>query len=231
MKAMIFAAGLGKRMRPLTEHTPKPLLKVGGKPLIEHTIIKLRKAGITEIVINIAYLGEQIKSYLKDGSQFGVSIVYSRESEPLDTGGGIYQALELLGSAPFILINSDIWTDFPVEQLIRLPLDKDNLGHLIVVPNPEHNGCGDFCLSANGKVVLHGEEKWTYSGICLLSPSLVSQYPDRRRIFPLREVFCYAMEKDALTGELFEGEWRDIGTPQRLETLNAQLTGRCDDNS
>lgn len=229
MKAMILAAGLGKRMRPLTDSTPKPLLEVAGKPLIVHQIERLKSAGITDIVINIAYLGDKIREALSDGSELGVSIVYSEEPEPLETAGAILFASELLGSDPFVLVNADIWCDFDLSQLLEQSLAEDELGHLIMVPNPDFKEVGDFELSlcdqrgyCKLQKCLHGGN--TYSGIALLRPELVTQYPERRSVFPLVECLHWACEHFALTGEVFDGTWLDIGTPERLQQIETMLS-------
>ncbi|MDH5573461.1 MAG: nucleotidyltransferase family protein, partial [Gammaproteobacteria bacterium] len=169
MKAMILAAGRGERMRPLTDHTPKPLLQVGGQALIEYHIKALIKAGINEIVINYAWLGQQIEQKLGDGKRYGARICYSPETpQALETAGGIIQALPLLGINPFMVINGDIWCDYP---LIQLPDEPQGLAHLVLVQNPEHNPQGDF--SFNGKTLaVEGENKFTFSGIGVYRPEL-----------------------------------------------------------
>ncbi|MEX1032840.1 MAG: nucleotidyltransferase family protein [Cellvibrionaceae bacterium] len=230
MKAMIFAAGRGERMAELTRATPKPLLKVAGKPLIDYTVRRLQQAGIREMVINVAYLGEQIQQYLGDGSRLGVAIVYSREPYPLETGGAIGHALELLGEAPFVVVNADIWTDYPFEKLLNHQFDAGKLGHLVMVPNPSQLPTGDFYL--NEALLLQPErdnvarDSFTYSGIALLHPRLVAEYSRRREKFPLVEAFREAMQDQRLSGEVYRGQWRDIGTPERLRQLQQEVTGR-----
>jgi len=238
MKAMILAAGFGKRLRPLTEHTPKPLLEVRGKPLIVHHLEALALAGINEVVINTAWLGEKLEAYLGDGGQYGLSIAWSRETEPLETGGGICQALPLLGTEPFLLVNGDVWTDYPFEQLLAKPLEKACLAHLVLVPNPEHNLSGDYCFanrqdSDEGEVVsgvlagplpveqLEGRQTYTFSGLSLLRPQLFGG-SSRGRAFPLRDVFAPAFSAGRISAELYCGEWCDVGTVQRLDALNRQ---------
>ncbi|BFM17815.1 nucleotidyltransferase family protein [Maricurvus nonylphenolicus] len=223
MKAMILAAGLGKRMRPLTDSLPKPLLPVGGKPLIQYHVENLQRAGITELIINLAYRGEQIREFLGGGEQFGVSIQYSQEPEPLETGGAILQALPLLGDQPFLLVNGDVWTDVEFSQLSSLSLPESCLGHLFMVQNPEHNPLGDFVLDQGLLKPRAEEQGFTFSGISLIDPVLVSGYPQARENFPLRECFFWAMEKQALRGQVLEAEWWDIGTPERLAQLDAKL--------
>ncbi|MCV6613924.1 MAG: nucleotidyltransferase family protein [Cellvibrionaceae bacterium] len=225
MKAMILAAGRGERMRPLTETCPKPLLQAGGCSLIEHQLRRLKSAGIEQIIINIAYLGEQIRTALGDGSQLGVKIVYSPEPEPLETGGAINLALPLLGDQPFVLVNGDVWCDFDLARLKRHQLGRQ-LGHLLMVPNPGFKARGDFRLDEDSLLQpLQGasEDSYTYSGIALLSPALVADYPERRSIFPLAEAFRWAVAADKLSAELYRGDWRDIGTVARLEQLRADL--------
>ena len=218
MKAMILAAGEGRRMRPLTLETPKPLLQVRGVSLIEHHIRRLKGVGIRDVVINVAYLGEKIRTALGDGAHLGVSIQYSIEPEPLETAGALLHALPLLGDKPFLLINGDVWTDYPCAKLSEQP--PLGHGHLVLVPNPPHKAGGDFSLDPEGGVQILGESGFTFSGISLLSPQLIRDYPHPRRQFPLREVFEWAIQHSALTGELFTGTWCDVGTPERLADLN-----------
>lgn len=202
-------------MLPLTAEKPKPLLLVGTKTLIEHQIERLRRAGITDLVINVAYLGGQIQAALGDGSRLGVRIEYSPEPEPLETGGGISKALPLLGDQPFVLLNSDVWCDYPLAGLCQRPLALGG-AHLVLVENPAHHTEGDFSLTAAGKVSLQGQPAYTFSGISIVHPQLISAYPDRREHFPLKEVFAWAAGRGLLTGELYSGEWVDVGTPERL---------------
>ncbi len=221
MKAMILAAGLGERMRPLTDVTPKPLLKVGGIPLILWHIERLAHDDFTEIVINIAHLGQQIPEALGDGSEWGVKITYSdeREEGALESAGGIVKALPLLGDEPFLVLNGDIWTDYDFQANRKLP--EGILAHLILVPNPEHNPEGDFAL--NGQRVVDARQ-YTFSGIGYYSPKLFEGLPyGKNALAPLLRA---AMKEGKVTGELYEGEWLDIGTPERLELLNAQLMNR-----
>jgi MurNAc alpha-1-phosphate uridylyltransferase len=219
MKAMILAAGHGTRMRPLTDHTPKPLLPVGGKPLIVWHIEKLNQAVFDDIVINIAWLGEQIPQALGDGSQWGVKLSYSDEQNvgALETAGGIVKALPLLGSDPFLVINGDVWCDF---DYTSLSAPKECLAHLIVVPNPAHNTKGDFALD-NGKLHKEGASKYTFSGIGYYQPALFSGLSYGKRA--LAPILFEAMDKDKISGELYSGDWRDIGTPERLQELDAHL--------
>ena len=219
MKAMILSAGLGTRMRPLTDTTPKPLLKVGGIPLIVWHLERLAHDGFTEVVINIAHLGYKIKDFLGDGKDWGIHINYSDEQEEgaLESAGGIIKALPLLeDSEPFLVLNGDIFTDYDFN--ISKKLDKGILAHLILVENPKHNQNGDFDLE-DGFVV--DSKNYTFSGIGYYSKELFHEvsYGKSSTIPLLKE----AMKNSQVTGELYSGEWVDIGTPQRLELLNAQL--------
>ncbi len=224
---MLLAAGLGKRMRPLTDTLPKPLLPVAGKPLLVYHIERLAALGVRELVINTAYLAEKVEQALGNGSAFGVTIEYSREPEPLETGGALLQALPLLGEAPFLLINGDVWTDYPFARLLDTDLPADSLGRLVLVSNPGHNRQGDFSL--HRQRLLHATELdqgYTYSGIGLLRPELVGGYSERRQTFPLREAFAEAIAQDRLQGEIYDGAWWDVGTPERLQALEDWLLQR-----
>jgi MurNAc alpha-1-phosphate uridylyltransferase len=218
MKAMILAAGLGTRMRPLTDKTPKPLLKVGGIPLIVWHIERLAHDGYTDIVINIAHLGYQIPEALGDGSEWGVKITYSDEQEEgaLESAGGIVKALPLLGDDTFLVLNGDIWSDYDFEDHRKLP--EGILAHLVLVPNPEHNPEGDFALDGNRVI---DNKQYTFSGIGYYSPKFFKDLPYGKSA--LAPLLRKAMKEGKVTGELYEGEWLDIGTPERLELLNAQL--------
>ena len=220
MKAMILAAGHGSRMRPLTNHTPKPLLKVGGKPLIVWHIEKLKNAGFQDIVINIAWLGDQIPDSLGDGSKFGLNIHYSDEQNEgaLETAGGIVKALPLLGNMPFLVINGDIWCDYPLTN--QNPIAGDRLAHLILVNNPSHNPDGDFSLNDN-VLKSEGSIKYTFSGIGYYHPKLFQDLPQGKR--PLAPLLHKKMAISQITGEIFSGDWRDIGTPERLAKLDRDL--------
>jgi MurNAc alpha-1-phosphate uridylyltransferase len=217
---MILAAGLGERMRPLSNHTPKPLLEIGGIPLIVWHIERLVNDGFSQIIINIAHLGEQIIKKLGDGSYWGVEIEYSdeRHEGALESAGGIIKALPLLDDETFLVVNGDVWCEYNFDQSFKLP--RGVLAHLILVPNPEHNMDGDFTLLGS-QVTNGGSHKHTFSGIGYYSPKLFADLPyGKRALAPLlRE----AIREGRVTGELFEGEWYDIGTPQRLEALNIHL--------
>jgi MurNAc alpha-1-phosphate uridylyltransferase len=215
MKAMILAAGRGERMRPLTDDTPKPLLRIGGQMLIEHHIHRLAQAGITGLVINYAHLGEQIVAALGDGDAYGVSISYSAEpAGALETGGGIHHALPLLGDAPFLVVNADIWTDYPFD---RLPEEPAGLAHLVMVDNPAHHPDGDFSLS-NDRLSQQGPHMLTFSGIGVYRPALFSDCA--AGAFPLAPLLRTAMDRDEVGGEHYDGRWFDIGTPERLAEVN-----------
>ena len=218
MKALIFAAGIGERMRPLTLSTPKALLLVRGKPLIVHHIEALARAEMRDLVINLSYLGDLIKAALGDGAQFGVRIRYSEEGAiPLETGGGMRHALPLLGDAPFIAVNSDIFVDFDFARLLGLPSTlNDALAHLVMVANPNHHPDGDFVLTAS-KVYTCGPNKLTFSGIGVYSPKLLSGTPSGA--FKLAPLLREAMAFGNVTGERFDGFWTDVGTPERLASL------------
>lgn len=202
-------------MRPLTDGTPKPLLKVAGKPLVQYHIEKLAAVGVTELVINHAWLGEQIEQMLGDGYQWGVNIHYSVEGEALETAGGIIKALPLLGEQPFIVVNGDVWTDYPFASLLTVSPEK---AHLVLVPNPEHHPLGDFALADTGKVQAEGVEKFTYSGIAVISPQLFEGADIAKR--PLAPLLREAIAGQQVSGELYSGEWIDVGTPQRLDMLD-----------
>ena len=213
--AMILAAGRGERMRPLTDHTPKPLLTVHDKPLIVWHIERLKKAGITQLVINHAHLGERIEHALGDGSSFGVSIAYSPEETALETGGGIARALPLLGEQSFLVVNGDVWTDIDYSAL---SLDEDDLAHLVLVNNPSHNPNGDFALN-NGRVAAEGADKLTFSGIGLYQPCLFAGQSENR--FPLAPLLRNVMSQNKVGGHHHQGAWTDVGTPERLAEINA----------
>lgn len=222
MIAMILAAGRGERLRPLTDHTPKPLIEAGKHRLIEYTILALVDAGVTDIVINYAHLGEQFPAKLGDGSQFGANIVYSPELEGgLETAGGIINALPLLGEEPFIIVNGDIWTDYPFKRLTEIKLDQSSSCHLIMVNNPQHNPNGDFAISSDNMLVLDGDSKYTYSGIGIYSPSMFKGYDVQR--LALKPLLLEAMKYQTATAEYYNGQWSDIGTIERLEQLKQQL--------
>lgn len=218
MKAMILAAGRGERMRPLTDHTPKPLLKVGSKPLIVWHIERLAAAGFKDIVINHAHLGEQIEAALGDGSQWGVRIQYSPEKIALETAGGIANALPLLGNAPFLVVNGDVYTDIDFGTLKLAP---PNLAHLVMVDNPPQHAAGDFTLSS-GKLSVDSTDKLTFSGVGIYEPSLFADIV-RGEAATLAPLLKAAMAQGLVNGSYHQGAWHDIGTPERLQALDSQL--------
>lgn len=216
MKAMILAAGRGQRMMPLTQAMPKPMLKVQNKPLIEHHVNNLKAAGITDIVINLAWQGDKIKAYFKDGSEFGVNIVYSQEVEGgLETAGGIIQALPLLGES-FIVINGDVFTDYDVSSLMQLHLQPGE-AHLVLIENPPHNLNGDFTLSH----LSPDSQKYTFSGISRYQADFFNGLEPGIR--PLGPLLREKLSKHLVSTELYIGNWDDIGTPARLTALNERL--------
>ncbi len=217
MKAMVLAAGRGERLRPLTDTLPKPLLAVRGKPVIAWTLERLSRAGITELVINHAHLGHKIEETLGDGSAFGVAIRYSPEAEALETAGGIANALPLLGSEPFIVVNGDVYCDFDFVPLRRRELG-DRLAHLVLVTNPEHNAAGDFVLDG-AQVAMEGAPRYTFSGIALYRPEIFRSV-ERGAKAKLAPLLTRAIRQGLVGGELHRGMWHDVGTPQRLAALN-----------
>jgi N-acetyl-alpha-D-muramate 1-phosphate uridylyltransferase len=232
--ALIFAAGLGERMRPLTDHTPKPLLSVGGKPLIVWHLEKLAAAGVHYVVINTSHLAAQFPDTLGDGSRWGLRIRYAYEGDtPLETGGGMLNALPLLGSAPFIAINGDIWCD---ADLSTLPAEPHGLAHLLLVDNPPHHPQGDFALDAQGIVREKDSDRLTFSGIGVYRQELLRNWrevigdvagtqaqPPRFRLAPLLRA---AMAHGKVSGSHHHGRWTDVGTPQRLAQLETELRGQ-----
>jgi MurNAc alpha-1-phosphate uridylyltransferase len=231
MDALIFAAGKGERMRPLTEHTPKPLLKVGGKALIEWHIEKLAALGCRTIVINTSWLAECFEPALGDGSRWNLKLVYSYEGpEPLETGGGMALALNHLGDAPFIAVNGDVFCTY---ELGHLPRNPEGLAHLVMVDNPQHNPKGDFALQADGTLQSDGPERLTFSGIGVYRPELLlqcrsewAQTATEHPRFKLAPILRNAMQARQVTGERFNGQWTDVGTPERLAELDLFLLPR-----
>ena len=228
MHVLILAAGRGERMRPLTDSMPKPLLMAGGQRLIEYHLRALAAANMKHVVINHAYLGDQITTVLGSGKQYGVNIVYSPEPEnALETAGGIVRALPLLRSDPFAVINGDIWTDFPFTGLpTRIPA----LGHLVLVDNPAHNHAGDFTLADNQvgvPVPGEGGDTLTFSGIGIYRRALFADLLPGRR--PLAPVLRQAIANQQITGEHYRGSWTDVGTPERLRALDTALVNTAGD--
>lgn len=225
MKAMILAAGRGERMRPLTDSCPKPLLRVGGKPLLVWHIERLARAGIRDIVINHAHLGHMFKPLLGQGEQWDVSIEYSPEGEALETAGGIAQALPLLGNSPFLVVNGDVYCEFNYSLFVARALTRmaqGRLAHIVLVDNPEHHPEGDFVLDAGGRVSREGGSKLTYTGIGAFRPELFAgiRPGEKARLAPLLDS---AISMERLSGEHFRGYWEDVGTPERLTRLNTEL--------
>jgi MurNAc alpha-1-phosphate uridylyltransferase len=228
VRALVFAAGKGERMRPLTEHTPKPLLSVRGKPLIAWHLERLAAIGVRDVVVNTSWLADRFAPTLGDGAHWGLRLHYSHEgAEPLETGGGMLHALPLLGGAPFIAVNGDIWCDY---DFAALPREPAGLAHLVLVDNPGHNARGDFALLGN-QVHSEGEPSLTFSGIGVYRPALLADWrgvtgnapgaelsPPRFKLAPLLRA---AMRAQKVTGEHFTGAWTDVGTPERLAALDA----------
>jgi len=213
--AMILAAGRGERMRPLTDTTPKPLLRVHGEPLIHYHVLALARAGMERIVVNLAWLGSQIRGYLGDGSRYGLPILYSEEQpRALETAGGIFRALPLLGPDPFAVVNGDVFTDFPFGGL-QIGATAD--AHLVLVPNPPQHPLGDFGLDL-GLALAAAPEQYTFAGIALYRPRFFDGCAEG--IFPLKPLLVRAMRARRCSAELYRGLWEDIGTPQRLQALN-----------
>lgn len=227
MKAMILAAGKGERMLPLTRDTPKPLLQAGGKALIQYHVEALAAAGYRDIIINHAWLGQQIEDFLGDGSKFEVTIRYSSEGEPLETAGGVIKALPLLGDEPFLIVNGDIWTDYSFSTLLEKTA-MQSLAHLVLVDNPSHHPKGDYKLES-GSGLLHRDgpqkaNRYTYSGIALLHPDLFTgMRVEKKALAPVWEAL---MPLGRVSGEYYAGEWFDIGTVERLQALNKHLQER-----
>jgi MurNAc alpha-1-phosphate uridylyltransferase len=220
MKAMILAAGRGERMRPLTDHTPKPLLQAGGKPLIAWHLERLAATGFRDVVINHAHLGEQIEQALGDGNQWGLSIAYSPEPPgALETAGGIASALPLLGDEPFLVVNGDIWCDWDFSRA-RPPAQA--AAHLVLVANPPHHAGGDFSLDGQRVAYANGEQTLTYAGIGIFSPAFFAGVAPGT-VMKLRPLLDAAIAAGTLTGERFAGRWVDVGTPQRLAELDQEL--------
>lgn len=244
MRAMILAAGFGTRMRPLTDHTPKPLLEVAGLPLLEHHLLRLEAIDVDKVVINVGHLADRILSHFAakpnakgqleacwQGRKRRLTLIFSREETPLETGGGIARALSLSDAltqdagddTPFLLINGDVWTDFPLPTLTEPILPDSALGRLLLVPNPTFHPRGDFSLSASRVGLATDAERYTFAGVSLLRPALVARYPERRSVFPLLEALRPAIEAGQLEGRVHHGQWSDVGTPERLSQLEQQL--------
>jgi MurNAc alpha-1-phosphate uridylyltransferase len=218
MKAMILAAGYGKRLRPLTDHTPKPLVSIGGKPLIVHHLEKIAQTGIKEVVINLGHLGSKIPEALGDGDTWGLSIQYSEEGpDPLETGGGMAKALPLLGSETFLLVNGDVWCDLDFSSIPR-SLESNDQSLLYLVQQPEWRERGDFSL-VNGRVVESESPQYLYAGIALYHPSILEGAKVEK--FSIVPRLKQAIASDRVAGILHLGEWDDVGTPERLHAIQA----------
>jgi MurNAc alpha-1-phosphate uridylyltransferase len=230
MKALVFAAGLGERMRPLTDHTPKPLLHAGGKPLIAWHLEKLAAMGVGEVVINTSWLATRFPEVLGDGQRWGLRLHYSYEGPtPLETGGGMLHALALLGEAPFLAVNGDIWCD---ADFSALPAQPQGLAHLLMVDNPGHHPEGDFHLDAQGRLHAQGSPRLTFAGAGIYRPQILEGWQhtvdaDTVRApaprFKLAPLLRRAMAAGAVSGQHHHGQWTDVGTPERLAALDRQL--------
>lgn len=235
MKALVFAAGLGERMRPLTEHTPKPLIEAGGKPLIVWHLEKLAAMGVQNVVINTSWLADRFPAVLGDGARWGLQLHYLHEGDtPLETGGGMLNARAVLGEAPFLLVNGDIWTDF---DFARLPREPDGLAHLVMIDPPGYATHGDFALDEAGYVRQDGESRLTYAGIGIYRAALLDDWQrhvdehastaaNGKPRFRLAPILRAHMDKDSICGERHAGRWTDVGTPDRLAELERALAER-----
>ena len=220
MKAMVLAAGRGERMRPLTDTTPKPLIKLEQYRLIEHHLLNLARSGFTDIVVNVAWLGDQIIEAIGSGEKYNLNITYSDEGEQaLETGGGIFNALPLLGDEPFLVVNGDVWTDYPFEKLYDFKLKER--AHLILINNPEHNPQGDFSIERD-RLVENENVKFTYSGIGVYSKAFFENCKAGK--FPLAPMIRNFITRDEMSAELYQGKWVDVGTLERLEKLRTELS-------
>jgi N-acetyl-alpha-D-muramate 1-phosphate uridylyltransferase len=218
MKAMLLAAGRGERMRPITDSLPKPLVRVGGRPLIAWHLTRLARAGVREVVINLSWLGAQLRDALGDGRDYGVAISWSEEGPvPLETGGGIFRALPTLGPGPFVVVNADIWTDI---DFGALALAAEAHAHLVLIPNPPHHPRGDFALE-EGRVVDRDSDRFTYSGVGVYRPEFFHGCSAGR--FPLLPLLTRAIAARRVSGEVHRGEWCDVGTVERLGALSARV--------
>lgn len=226
MQAFILAAGKGTRMLPLTANCPKPLLKVAGKPLLQHQIERLHSAGVSHIIINVSYLGDMVREFVQTLQKPHLTLAVSEEPYPLETAGAIVHAAPLLNDEPFILVNADVWTDFPYARFLNLQQSlAAERGHLVFIPNPAHKNGGDYALAGDRVIPKdNGDETFTFSGISVLSPDLIMKYPNRREKFALKEVFDWAIDHNKLSGELYQGDWIDVGTPERLQVLSNRLS-------
>lgn len=226
MRAMILAAGRGERMRPLTDHTPKPLLAVAGKPMIQYHIEALAAAGVREIIINLAWLGQQIRTVIGDGSRFDASIQYSDEGDTaLETGGGVFKALPFLGGPsgtdPFLVVSGDVWTEYPLGTAMK-KLAADDMAHFVVVPNPDFHARGDFGLAGNR--LTDTGERYTYANIGVMRPEFFAGCQPGK--FPLAPLMFEWIRKERVSGELFRGVWHNVGTPQQLQQIDQEASAQ-----
>ncbi len=220
--AIVLCAGRGERLRPLTDRRPKPLIDVAGRPLVEHHLQALAEAGVENVVINQGWLGEQLPETLGDGTRFGLHLAYSEEGWPaLETAGGIIRALPLLGPGPFLVVNGDVWTDYPLAALTALALADGDLAHLVMVDNPGHHPGGDFGLAAGRLTTGAGGDRLTYSGLGIFHPDFFAGLPAGPR--PLAPLLREAISAGRVGGEHYRGAWTDVGTPERLEALRQRL--------
>ena len=219
MKVMILAAGKGERMGNLTQNCPKPLLEVKGRCLIDWHLIKLCEAGFKEVVINVAYLSKEIIEFVGDGSKWGLNISISEEEQALETAGGIKKAIKYLGDEPFAVINADIFSDYNYQNLKNSALENKRIAHLVLVNNPEHNLKGDFGIMDDGVLTMNSEKSLTFSGIAIYDPKFFSELTEGNKI-KLAPILEIAISKKYIQGELFEGLWSDVGTPERLNMIN-----------
>jgi MurNAc alpha-1-phosphate uridylyltransferase len=220
---MILAAGRGERLRPLTDSIPKALVAAGGKPLIAWHLERLAASGCREAVINVSHLAGQVIERIGDGARFGLRVAYSREAEPLETAGGLAYARALLGEAPFLLVNADVYCEIEFRRLLAFDLGE-RLAHLVLVPNPAHRAGGDFTLEA-GMVGNGSGARYTYAGIAVMSPALVADVQPGEKA-PLAPLLRSAAERRLMSGELHRGFWQDVGTRERLAELEAHLASR-----
>jgi MurNAc alpha-1-phosphate uridylyltransferase len=219
---MIFAAGRGERMRPLTDHTPKPLLQVGGKPLIQYHLEALA-GSVEQVVINISHLGAQIREFVGNGSRWGLEVAWSEETEALETAGGLLQAAPLLGTQPFLVVNGDVWTDYPLAALVGRGLEAGRLAHLVMVDNPAQHSGGDFSLGPEGSLrrARPGDASLTYAGVGIFSLELLAgAVPGKQRLRPFLDT---AIDGGQISAEHYRGAWVDVGTAQRLQALDKHL--------
>lgn len=224
MKAFVLAAGRGERMRPLTDTLPKPLVPLKGKALIDYQLEKLSAAGIQDVIVNVAYLGEQVVEHLQKQDHVKLNIMISREPEPLETGGALYHARELIGNDDILLVNGDVWSEINysnvIENALALGCVAKGGAHLVLVENPAFKSVGDFSLDGSALKFLEESEKgFTFSGVSVLSSKLLNCYPEMREKFPLKEIFDWGILNQKISAEVFTAYWNDVGTPERLKEV------------